>query len=133
MPTMADPRMNSDEGADELGAFGAFLRSQRELANMSLRQVAAIAKISNPYLSQIERGLHAPSVTVIRSLADALDLSVETLLAQAAGITPDGPADATTATATESAIRTDPRLTEDQKKALLSVYRTMTGGDTGPV
>ncbi|MGH9054489.1 MAG: helix-turn-helix domain-containing protein [Acidimicrobiales bacterium] len=101
-------------------ALGSFIRSQRELANLSLRQMAAMAEISNPYLSQIERGLHEPSVHVLRSIAAALDLSAETLLAQA-GLSGD---DQSSAGDTEAAIRGDPRLTGPQKKALLAVYRT---------
>ena len=120
---MASRDERPPEGADEIGAFGAFLRSQRQLSNLSLRQVAALADISNPYLSQIERGLHHPSVNVIRSLAHALGLSVETLLAHAAGIDADEPSGS--ATATENAIRTDPTLNDVQKTALLSVYRSM--------
>ncbi len=120
---MAGRDQRTTEGADDVGAFGAFLRSQRQLSNLSLRQVAALAKISNPYLSQIERGLHHPSVTVIRSLADALGLSVETLLAHAAGLDNEEPAEP--AAATERAIRTDPALNDLQKTALLSVYRSM--------
>ena len=124
-----DDSNNSNEGAGDTGAFGAFLRTQRQLSNLSLRQVANVAKISNPYLSQIERGLHKPSVTVIRSLANALDLSVETLLAHAAGV--DSEPKSGSATATEAAIRVDPNLSDDQRKALLSVYRTMVEAKTG--
>src|SRR4051794_8417725 len=109
---MASRDERSTEGADDVGGFGAFLRSQRGLSNMSLRQVAALAQISNPYLSQIERGLHHPSVSVIRSLANALGLSVETLLAQAAGL--DDEETAGPVAATENAIRTDPRLNDVQ-------------------
>src|SRR5579863_5573954 len=64
-------------------ALGAFIRTQRELANLSLRRMAAIAEVSNPYLSQIERGLHEPSVHILRSIAQALNLSAETLLEHA--------------------------------------------------
>jgi transcriptional regulator with XRE-family HTH domain len=107
---------------DEPGrrALGAFIRSQRELAQMSLRQMAAVAEVSNPYLSQIERGLHEPSVRVLRSIAQALNLSAETLLEQAGLLSPtDAPA-----TGTEEAIRADPHLSDQQKQALLSVYRS---------
>jgi transcriptional regulator with XRE-family HTH domain len=102
--------------------FGTYVRNQRQMAQLTLRQVADLASISNPYLSQIERGLHQPSVTVIRSIADALNLSADVLLAQVAGLDPDAvppPLD------TEAAIKADPRLTAGQKSALLSVYRTM--------
>lgn len=108
-------------------ALGAFIRSQRKLANLSLRELGAIAKVSNPYLSQIERGLHEPSVRVLRSIADALDISAETLLAQA-GLIKDqiGEVDGETeaARATERSIRADPRLSDSQKEALIAVYRS---------
>ena len=67
----------------QMKALGGFIRSQRKLANLSLRQLADLTSLSNPYLSQIERGLHQPSVRVLRLLADALNVSGETLLAEA--------------------------------------------------
>jgi transcriptional regulator with XRE-family HTH domain len=101
-------------------ALGAFIRSQRELANLSLRRMATLAQMSNPYLSQIERGLHEPSVHILRSIAQALNLSAETLLEQAGllGV------DATEEIDTERAIRADAQLTGAQKQALLAVYRS---------
>ncbi len=102
-------------------SFGAYLRSQRQLAQLSLRQLAALTQVSNPYLSQIERGLHQPSVGVIKSLAEALNLSVGDLLAQAAEIV-TGEEGAST---TEAAIRRDRRLNDAQKSALLAVYASM--------
>jgi len=63
--------------------LGAFIREQRKRANLSLRQLAEKTSLSNPYLSQVERGLHQPSVRVLRAISDALNLSAETLLAQA--------------------------------------------------
>jgi transcriptional regulator with XRE-family HTH domain len=106
-------------------AFGAYVRSQRQLARLSLRQAAALARISNPYLSQIEHGLALPSVTVIRALADALEVSAETLMHLAAGMTT---ADASTAsTRTEQAILHDPRLDDAQRHALLAVLATFLG------
>jgi transcriptional regulator with XRE-family HTH domain len=110
-------------------AFGEYLRAQRKLAQLSLRQLAELTNISNPYLSQIERGVHQPSVRVIRSLADALNLSAQALLAQAAGI--DLANDDDRCTATEDAIRDDPRLTTDQKSALLMVLRGFVGAEGG--
>lgn len=116
-----------------LAAFGQYLRSQRRLANLSLRDMAERTKVSNAYLSQIERGMHAPSVRVLRSIARALDLSAEAMLAQA-GLLDDvpppdgGPAQPPT---TEAAIRGDRRLTEDQKEALLSVYRSYVAVNRG--
>jgi transcriptional regulator with XRE-family HTH domain len=102
-------------------AFGDYLRKQRQLAQLSLRQLADLTKVSNPYLSQIERGLHQPSIAIIKSLAAALNLSVSDLLAHAADIASDGDLAATTS----SAIRNDPLLTDEQKSALLAVYRSM--------
>lgn len=113
--------------SEQLGTLGAYLRSQRQLANLSLRQLADMAQISNPYLSQLERGLHEPSVRVLSSLAKALNISAETLLEQAGLLSDDGTGEATAAQAddlaTEQAIKADARLTDDQKKTLLSVYR----------
>jgi transcriptional regulator with XRE-family HTH domain len=107
-------------------AFGTYLRTQRHLAQLSLRQLADLTKVSNPYLSQIERGLHQPSIAIIKSLAEALNLSVRDLLAHAADIASgDEPA-----TTTEGAIRNDPLLNGAQKSALLAVYRSM--ADSGP-
>ena len=120
-------------------ALGAFIRQQRQRAGLSLRQLAELTSLSNPYLSQIERGLHQPSVRVLRAISDALNLSAETLLAEAglidaiAGHSPDGrnrgPAPAAPAApaapGTEDAIGADPRLSDDQKAALIAVYRSM--------
>ena len=110
------------QGREAYLRFGEYLRSQRQLAQLTLRQLAEMSSISNPYLSQIERGLHQPSVAVIRSIADALNLSADVLLAQVAGL---DETDADAPASTETAIRADPRLTGAQKSALLSVYRSM--------
>lgn len=99
--------------------FGAYVRTQRQLARLSLRQAAAIARISNPYLSQIEHGLALPSVSVIRALADTLHVSADHLLLLAAGIASGDEPPRTTST--EDAIRHDRRLDEAQKHALLAV------------
>ncbi len=123
-----------------MDTLGSFIRSQRRLANLTLREMAELAKVSNPYLSQIERGLHEPSVRVLRSIASALNISAETLLAQAGlleGSVPNVAEDAgedrepSEATTTEAAIRLDPVLTDGQKEALLAVYRGFVGGATG--
>jgi transcriptional regulator with XRE-family HTH domain len=109
-------------------ALGAFIRSKRKTANLSLRQLAERTKLSNPYLSQIERGLHQPSVRVIRLISDALNVSTETLLAQAGLLHRDGSATARPAPETpdiEAAIRAEQRLTDDQKNALIAVLRSM--------
>ena len=109
-------------------AFGNYLRSQRKLAQLTLRELSDLAEVSNPYLSQLERGLHQPSVRVIKSLAKALNLSAETLLAQAAGIDGANGDNTEGVSDTEATIRSDANLTDEQKAALLEVYRSMTGG-----
>jgi transcriptional regulator with XRE-family HTH domain len=113
----------------QMEALGAFIRSKRKLANLSLRQLAERTKVSNPYLSQIERGLHQPSVRVIRLISDALNVSAETLLAQAGLLHhKDQPAPGQPEAATpdvESAIRAEQRLSEDQQNALIAVLRSM--------
>jgi transcriptional regulator with XRE-family HTH domain len=117
-------------------ALGAFIRTQRHMANLSLRQLAELTHLSNPYLSQIERGLHQPSVRVLKQISDALNLSAETLMAQAglidavaadaAGVG-EGAQTSPKAPPTEDAIRADERLSEEQKAALIAVYRSMLG------
>ena len=117
--------MAKSDDADAIWrGVGDFIRGQREMANLSLRQLADIAKISNPYLSQIERGLHKPSADVLKNLATALKISAETMYAQAGLL--DGTAaerSAAAAPPVEDAIRADARLTEDQKQTLVSIYR----------
>jgi transcriptional regulator with XRE-family HTH domain len=107
------------EKRDELGEF---LRVQRELAQLSLRQLADMAKVSNAYLSQVERGLYRPSAQVLKNLADALKLSVETMYARAGLLDDD---QETPAADVEQAIRLDDTLSADQKEALIRLYRTM--------
>ncbi len=125
--------VSEDGWQARLEALGSFIRSQRRLANLSLRDLAERTAVSNPYLSQIERGLHEPSVRVLRSIAKALNLSAETLLAQAGLLDEgrDGPGRGTTVEipSTEAAIRADPTLTDDQKQALLGVYRSYVGAN----
>jgi transcriptional regulator with XRE-family HTH domain len=120
--------MTSSEDAggppgDQLRALGEFIRDQRKAAELSLRALADRADVSNPYLSQIERGLHEPSVRVLISIAKALNLSAETLLRQVGALDDeDEPVD----NPTEAAINADPALTAAQKRDLLAVYRTYT-------
>jgi transcriptional regulator with XRE-family HTH domain len=118
----------------QMRALGEFIRVQRKLANLSLREVAEMANVSNAYLSQIERGLHEPSVRVLKSVAQALNLSADSLLAQigllreaAAGV--EGGEDPAWGLV-ESAIRVDPRLSESQKEALIGVYRSYVSSHT---
>ena len=121
--------------------LGAFIKEQRKKANLSLRQLAELTSLSNPYLSQVERGLHQPSVRVLKAISDALNLSAESLMAQAGLIDAiAGTDEATSGQAgpdakgpdakipdTADAIRADPRLSADQKAALIAVYRSMLG------
>ncbi len=85
MPDMPGPWGEAQREAWEAQRehLGAFIRERRKQANLSLRQLAELTSLSNPYLSQIERGLHQPSVRVLRAISDALNLSAETMLAQA--------------------------------------------------
>jgi len=111
--------------------LGAFIRNRRKLARLSLRQLAEMTSLSNAYLSQLERGLHLPSVRVLKLLSEALNVSVETLLAQA-GLLDQAPsgdgaaaADGPPASPVESAISAEERLADEQKAALIAVYRSM--------
>lgn len=112
----------SDEHATPAGAdlldVGAFIRSQRERAKMSVRKLAELAEVSNPYLSQIERGLRKPSAEILQQVASALRISVETLYVRA-GILADGER---AAASVLDAIEADPLLTPEQKVALRNVY-----------
>jgi len=112
-----------DPWRTQLEAFGSFVRTQRQLAKLSLRELAELATVSNPYLSQIERGLHEPSIRVIKAIANALDISTETLLAQV-GLVGDNDDEGRVHGATEAAISADPYLTDGQREALLAVYRS---------
>lgn len=111
--------MAYDERAARLGDL---IRRQRELSELSMRQFASLAGISNPYLSQIERGLREPSEKVLDAIATALDSSAETLYAQA-GFGDDAPVPDTSV---EDAIRADTRLTGRQRQAMLEVYAAFT-------
>jgi transcriptional regulator with XRE-family HTH domain len=111
----------------QMNALGEFIRAQRQLANLSLREMASMTSVSNAYLSQVERGLHQPSLKVLHSIAAALQLSTEQLLAQAGWAS--GAREAAGKGGTEEAIRTDPRLTPEQRAALLGVYRSFVDPD----
>jgi transcriptional regulator with XRE-family HTH domain len=122
-----------DTAREQLHALGEFIRAQRQLAQLSLRELAARTNVSNPYLSQIERGLHEPSVRVLKAIATALNVSAETLLQQAGLLEDDDgtghsrPGRMTT----EAAIRADAALTDEQKQALLAVYRSYAASNDG--
>ncbi len=105
--------------------LGDYLREQRGQAQMSLRQLAELTDVSNPYLSQIERGLRRPSAEVLQQIAKALRISAESLYVRA-GILD---ADESGARMVEDAIALDSRLTERQKTALLDIYRSFVGTD----
>jgi transcriptional regulator with XRE-family HTH domain len=106
-------------GVDQLGDVGRYIREQRRQAELSLRKLASQAGVSNPYLSQIERGLRQPSARILKDIAKALRISAETLYVRA-GIL-DGDAEATDLAA---GILRDPHLTERQKQVLIDVYRS---------
>lgn len=110
-------------------SLGEIIRHQRELAEMSVRQFAEVAGISNPYLSQIERGLRAPSEQVLEGIAGALKVSADVLYRQA-GMAPPGeePED----NAVLDAIAADPRLTPRQRSALREVYDAFTAAPPRP-
>jgi transcriptional regulator with XRE-family HTH domain len=107
-------------------AIGEYIRQQREQAKISLRQLAQTTGVSNPYLSQIERGLRRPSAEILQQIAKGLRISAEALYVQA-GILEDRPASG----GVRAAVLTDPGLTERQKQILLEIYesfRTETSG-----
>lgn len=102
-------------------SLGAFISEQRRLAQLSVRKLAEIAGVSNPYLSQIERGLRRPSAEILQQIAKALEISSETLYVQAGILDAER---APAASDLEGAIRRAEELSEEQRSALLSVYRS---------
>jgi transcriptional regulator with XRE-family HTH domain len=119
-------RNDSDDSGDRVKDLGDFIRAQREVASMSVRRLAALAGVSNPYLSQIERGLRRPSAEILQQLATALKISVETLYVRAGFLAGDN---GTHESRTRDAIVDDQRLTADQKQTLLTVYDSFVGSD----
>lgn len=117
---MADPI--TDAWRTQLLALGQGIRTQRQLAKLSLRDLAALTDVSNAYLSQIERGMHEPSVRVLRSIAEALDIPADSLLRDAGLLAEDE--ETSDSASAEAAIRADRDLTDAQKEALLAVYRS---------
>ena len=105
---------------DRQSEVGEFIRSQRERANLSLRRLADRAGISNPYLSQIERGVRKPSAEILKRISRALSISAETLYTRA-GLIEGGP----TPLPVIDAIEADVLLSPRQKQVLLDVYRTL--------
>src|SRR5438105_15618835 len=113
-----------------VNSIGEYIREQREQARISLRQLAQQAGVSNPYLSQVERGLRKPSADILQQIAKGLRISAERLYVQA-GILEDRPADS----GVRSALLTDPELNGRQKQVLLgidvAVRREHASGDGG--
>jgi transcriptional regulator with XRE-family HTH domain len=105
----------------QLEALGALLRAQRVAADLTLRQLSERTQVSNAYLSQLERGLHEPSLSVLRAIAAALGVPLGTLLTRA-GVLEEETGDGVRET--EAAILRDPELSEPHRIALLSVYRS---------
>ncbi|HEU5083338.1 MAG TPA: helix-turn-helix transcriptional regulator [Acidimicrobiales bacterium] len=121
--------MDLDDAArKQLESLGSFIRDRRKQAQYSLRELADRANVSNPYLSQIERGLHTPSVRVLKAIAAALNVSAESLLVQAGLL--ESSSDEAPGPSVEDAIRADPRITDDQKSAMLAVYRSYIAQNT---
>jgi transcriptional regulator with XRE-family HTH domain len=105
-------------------SLGDIIRRQRELNALSMRQFAQMVGISNPYLSQIERGLRAPSEKVVDAIAQSLQMSADALYEQA-GVPPQGADDGDSAVV--EAIRADPALSARQRSALIQVYEAFAG------
>jgi len=116
---------------EKLHDVGEFIRQQRENAQQSIRDLARSAGVSNPYLSQIERGIRRPSADILQQIARALEISAETLYVRA-GILDGTPPETSSV---PEAINNDERLTREQKQSLLSVYRSFVGSQetTAPV
>ena len=102
-----------------VNSIGEYIREQREQAKISMRQLAQSAGVSNPYLSQIERGLRKPSADILQQIAKGLRISAEALYVQA-GILEDRPADS----GARSALLADPQLSERQKQVLIEIYES---------
>ncbi len=112
-------RFVKDELEQRWTNLGEFIREQRRVGHLSLRKLSEMAGISNPYLSQIERGLRKPSAEILRQIANALEISSETLYVRA-GILDER--DSTTDVVAE--IRRDSALTEEQKRTLVQIYES---------
>jgi transcriptional regulator with XRE-family HTH domain len=114
-----------------VGSLGEYLAEQRRHAQLSLRQLSDLAGVSNPYLSQIERGLRKPSADVLQQLAKALRISAETLYVRAGILDPDDSSDgARRASGVVDAVLLDPALNERQKRVLLDVYASFVRENT---
>jgi transcriptional regulator with XRE-family HTH domain len=103
------------------GSIGSYIREQREQAKISMRQLAQAAGVSNPYLSQVERGLRRPSADILQQIAKGLRISAEALYVQA-GMLDDN--DKEGETSVTQAIMADPEITERQKQMLIDIYES---------
>jgi len=110
--------------ADRLRDVGEFIKQQREAAQHSIRDLAKAAGVSNPYLSQIERGIRRPSASILQQIARALEISSESLYVRAGILDPESHEPPPSV---PLAIAADPHLTAEQKQTLLSVYRSYVG------
>lgn len=115
--------MHEEWWDQHLKRVGAFIKEQRRLAELSQREFARLVNLSDTYMSQLERGMHEPSIRVLRAIAEGLNLSADQLIAFVAGLGGQ-PASTGAGASTEDAIRADPRLDLAQKQALLSVLRS---------
>ena len=110
---------------NDLGqSLGEYLREQRQAASLSLRQLSELAGVSNPYLSQIERGLKRPSAEILQQLAKGLEVSAESLYVRAGILDAESAAPQADAPDVRKAIAADPVLTARQKKTLLDIYES---------
>lgn len=119
------PDPDRDGISERVADLGEFIRAQREVASMSVRKLADLAGVSNPYLSQIERGLRRPSAEILQQLARALQISAETLYVRAGFLSDESEP----VSRVRDAIAADPRLSAEQKQALRNVYDSFVGTD----
>ena len=123
--------MTSRNPIENLGqSLGEYLREQRTSARLSLRQLADLAGVSNPYLSQIERGVKKPSAEILQQLAKGLQISSESLYVKA-GFLDERTVSEHRPWDVEAAVSADPALTERQKSTLIDIYRSFVGAATG--
>jgi transcriptional regulator with XRE-family HTH domain len=112
----------------KVGSLGDYIRDQRNSAQYSLRQLAAAAGVSNPYLSQIERGLKKPSAEILQQIAKALRISAETLYVQAGFLEDRG-----TGSDVVAAVLADPTIGERHKRVLIDIYESFRSGASAEI
>ena len=121
------PKLSVGRTVENLGALGDYLHDQRRQAKLTLRQLAEQTGVSNPYLSQIERGVRRPSAEVLQQIAKALRISAETLYVRAGILDPDEDG----VRSVELAVLADHGLNERQKSVLLDIYRSFRSAKEG--